>query len=167
MTTFLIRALRHPRRLQLTDAGGVLRADLTYPRWWSMEAEGVVDGRPLRLRAQGTWKRNYAVELDGRPVGLIRTGRWGRLHIDLLRDGGPPTALVLTHLSFWRRTYALKVENGPALVTLEPVFNWRVLAPDLRLTVVGTGIPAEQLHLLLVLAGAGVRLVMARQAVAA
>ncbi len=167
MGTYLIRSARNPRGLHLENAEGARLGTLKYPLWWSMEAEGDVDGRPLRLRPQGTWRRNYTVELADRSVGLIRTGRWGRLHIELLRNGGPPTALVLTHQSFWRRTYALKVEEGPALVTLEPVFNWRAFAPDLRVTVVGTGIPADQLHLLLLLAGFGVRLIGSRQAAAA
>ncbi len=166
MDSYLLRAARQ-RGLILLDAAGNTLAGLERPRWWSQEALGLVGQQRLELRPTGTWRRDYTVLLDGRPEGLLRTGPWGRLHIELPQAGGPTTRLIITHLNFWRRTFALKVEDGPVLATLQPVFNWRAFATDLHVAVTGSGIPADRLPLLLVLAGFGARLVMARRSAAA
>jgi hypothetical protein len=153
--------------MTVTGADGRMLARLAFPKWWSMAAEGLVGDQPLRLVPTGTWKRDFRVELGGRQVGLLRTTAWGRLRVELVNGHGASTSLVLAHKSFWRRTYALGLVDGPAFLTLTPVFNWKAFATDLRVTVAGPGIQEEQLVLHVVLAAFGVRLMMSRQAAAA
>lgn len=153
--------------MTVTGADGRMVARLAFPKWWSMAAEGLVGDQRLRLVPIGIWKRDFRVELGGRPVGLLRTTAWGRLRVELTDGHGGAGALVLAHQSFWRRTYALGLVDGPAFLTLTPVFNWRAFATDLSVTVVGPGIPADQLVLHVVLAAFGARLMMSRQAAAA
>jgi hypothetical protein len=142
-------------------------AQLAFPKWWSMAAEGLIGDRRLSLVPTGTWRRDFRVDLDGTPIGLVRTTTWGRLRVELGHGGGVRSSLDLKHTSFWKRTYALRVTDGPALLAVDPVFNWKAFATDLRVTVAGPGIPPDQLVLHVVLAAFGVRLMMSRQAAAA
>jgi hypothetical protein len=166
MDTYLMRA-GSSRDFSLLDPAGRTLATLAHPRWWSMAAEGSIGGQRLKLSPEGTWRRNYAVRLDDRPVGRLSTKGLGRLYLELAQADGRTSTLRIRQKSLWRRSFTVELEDGPGLLELQPAFNWRALATDIRARVSGPGIPAEQLPLLLVLAGFGVRLVLARRSAAA
>jgi hypothetical protein len=166
-STFLIRSTGRPRGFALLDGAGTVLAQFVQPHWFRQAMEGTLGGQAVSIVPQGTWKRNFSVQVDGRPAGAITTRPWGGLRLSLLKADGSPVELEFARKGTWSTAHVLRIGKDHVLLELKPRFNWKTFSLDHHVSVQGTGLTPEQLPLALALSGFCARLVRQRQAAAA
>ncbi|MEO8588861.1 MAG: hypothetical protein ABI432_05785 [Flavobacteriales bacterium] len=161
MPTYTINSTRAARGFRVTENTGRVFAEMHRPKWYSMDMEGTVDGRTLKLISEGTWRMRYSVLLDGARIGTVNTAAWGQLKWDLHFPDKAPAELEFA-MRTWRHRYEVRVTKDLPLLELKHVFRWAFIAMDYTVEVKNPGIAAEQMPLMLALAGFSTRLKMAR-----
>jgi len=124
--------------------------------------EGTISGSAVRIASEGFWRMRYGVFLNGVRVGTISTVAWGQLRWALSLTEQPLVELRFTTVGPWHRHYQLQVTKDHPLLTIVPKFHWATFSATHTVEVVGTGIAAEQMPLMLALAGFSANLKRAR-----
>ncbi|MBS1583881.1 MAG: hypothetical protein JST66_16910 [Bacteroidetes bacterium] len=152
-----------PRGFRLLDVHGVPFGEARYVKLFSSDLIGVLEGRELRFTAVGRWGRYYQVHWDGVLVGEVSPANWGGMRIGF-RSGGDQQVLELVRRGVFAWGSVLRVAKDIDLLAVEPEFNWKVLANDFTVRVVGRGMTPEQTALLVAITGFAMRWRQARSA---
>ncbi len=166
-TRSVIRSTRRPRGFAVLDSAGDIVAQFVQPHWYRQNVSGTLGGQVVEIVPQGTWERNFSVQLDGRAAGVITTRPWGGLRISLYREGGHPVELEFARKGFWRTAHVLRIGKDHVLLELRPRMNWKAFTLDQLVTLRGAGLAPEQLPLALALSGFCAQLIRKRHAAAA
>lgn len=157
-----IRNTGKPRGFEVLGAQGEVLAVMCQPSIWSRDMEGSIGGSAVRLVSEGFWRMRYGIFLDELRIGTISTGTWGQLNWNLSFGDQAPVELRFTSVGPWHQHYQLQVGRDHPLLRVRSKFHWKTFSTTYAVEVVGAGIAAEQLPLVLALAGFSANLKRAR-----
>ena len=157
-----IRNTRKPRGFEVIAGDGQVLAAMHQPRFFSRDMEGTIKDGAVRIVSEGFWRMRYGVFLDEARAGTISTAALGQLKWALSLAEQPLVELRFTTVGPWHRRYQLRVTKDHPLLKVVPKFHWATFSTTYTVEIVGAGISADQMPLMLVLAGFSANLKRAR-----
>ena len=159
---YTIRNTTKPRGFEVITAEGQVLAVMCQPRFFSRDMEGTIGDSAVRIVSEGFWRMRYGVFIDEARVGTVSTVAWGQLKWALSLSAQPHVELRFTTVGPWHRHYQLQVTKDHPLLTVVSKFHWATFSTTYTVEIVGAGISADQMPLMLVLAGFSANLKRAR-----
>ena len=131
------------RKFQILENHKII-LELSYPKWWSNNAEFRYLGKQFEIKAKGFWQNNFIITSNHREIGNIKLNCKQDAVISLKSKEKP---YQLWQETIWHSKFVVKSDENDIL-RIHAKSNWKKFHPDFLLNIENTE-KNEDLNLLI------------------
>lgn len=131
------------RKFQILENHKII-LELSYPKWWSNNAEFRYLGKQFEIKAKGFWQNDFIITSNHREIGNIKLN-WKQDAVISLKSKEKP--YQLEQETIWHSKFVVKSDENDIL-RIHAKSNWKKFHPDFLLNIENTE-KNEDLNLLI------------------
>ena len=121
------------RQFQILENHKII-LELSYPKWWSNNAEFRYLGKQFEIKAKGFWQNNFIITSNHREIGNIKLN-WKQDAVISLKSKEKP--YQLWQETIWHSKFVVKSDENDIL-RIHAKSNWKKFHPDFLLNIENT-----------------------------